>query len=149
LAEVGTIQLEFCTLSKLTRNSTYCDKALRIIDQLEKTAKNGVYSTFINYRSNSPYSFSTMGGLGDSFYEYLLKMWIMTGKKIERFQTLYQDAIQVVKNRMIDYSQPNNLLYFKNIYADSDRETHTMEHLACFAGGTSLLLNSLFPQNNF
>ena len=135
MAEVGTLQLEFCTLSKFTRNSTFCEKSLRIIDALEKTAKNGIYSTFINYRSNIPHSFSTMGGLGDSFYEYLLKMWLMTDKKIERFQTLYQDAMEVVRNRMIGYSHPNNLLYFKNIYADSSQETHTMEHLACFAGG--------------
>jgi mannosyl-oligosaccharide alpha-1,2-mannosidase len=135
LAEVGTLQLEFCSLSRFTRNSTFCEKSLKLIDAIEKTAKNGVYSTFIDYNFNQAHSFSTMGGLGDSFYEYLLKMWLMTDKKIERFQTLYQDAIEVVKNRMIGYSHPNNLLYFKNIYADSNQETHTMEHLACFAGG--------------
>lgn len=27
----------------------------------------------------------TLGALGDSFYEYLLKVWILTGKKEEKY----------------------------------------------------------------
>eukprot|EP01091_Cochliopodium_minus_P011907 TRINITY_DN3495_c0_g2_i2.p1 TRINITY_DN3495_c0_g2~~TRINITY_DN3495_c0_g2_i2.p1 ORF type:complete len:355 (-),score=96.62 TRINITY_DN3495_c0_g2_i2:77-1141(-) len=135
LAEVGTIQLEFCTLSKLTRNATYCDKALRVIDKLEEIAQEGIYSTFIDYKSSTPHSMSTMGGLGDSFYEYLLKMWLITDKKIERFQRIYENAMDVAREKMVKYSKPNNLLYLANINPNSEYVTHSMEHLACFAGG--------------
>lgn len=36
-----------------------------------------------------------MGGLGDSFYEYLLKAWLMSDKTDEEGKKLYYDALQV------------------------------------------------------
>lgn len=37
----------------------------------------------------------SVGGLGDSFYEYLLKAWIMSDKSDEEGKKLYYDALQV------------------------------------------------------
>jgi hypothetical protein len=36
-----------------------------------------------------------VGGLGDSFYEYLLKAWLMSDKTDEEGKKLYYDALQV------------------------------------------------------
>lgn len=37
----------------------------------------------------------SVGGLGDSFYEYLLKAWLMSDKADEEGRKLYYDALQV------------------------------------------------------
>lgn len=37
----------------------------------------------------------SVGGLGDSFYEYLLKAWLMSDKTDEEGKKLYYDALQV------------------------------------------------------
>lgn len=39
----------------------------------------------------------SIGGLGDSFYEYLLKAWLMSDKTDEEGKTMYYDAVQVNK----------------------------------------------------
>ena len=73
--------MEFCTLSKLTKNSSYCEHALAIIDRLENmaTGKNvsekeqAFYSAHVSYEHGTFSSKSTMGGMGDSFYEAIAK----------------------------------------------------------------------------
>lgn len=37
----------------------------------------------------------SVGGLGDSFYEYLLKAWLMSDKTDEEGKKMYYDALQV------------------------------------------------------
>lgn len=37
----------------------------------------------------------SVGGLGDSFYEYLLKAWLMSDKSDDEGKKLYYDALQV------------------------------------------------------
>lgn len=37
----------------------------------------------------------SVGGLGDSFYEYLLKAWLMSDKTDEEGKKMYYDAVQV------------------------------------------------------
>ena len=39
----------------------------------------------------------SVGGLGDSFYEYLLKAWLMSDKTDEEGKKLYYDALQVME----------------------------------------------------
>lgn len=38
----------------------------------------------------------SVGGLGDSFYEYLLKAWLMSDKTDEEAKKMYYDALQVM-----------------------------------------------------
>ena len=37
----------------------------------------------------------SIGALGDSFYEYLLKSWLVTSKKDTEAYDMYMDAMQV------------------------------------------------------
>lgn len=37
----------------------------------------------------------SVGGLGDSYYEYLLKAWLMSDKTDEEGKKMYYDALQV------------------------------------------------------
>ena len=78
----------------------------------------------------------SMGALGDSFYEYLLKSYIQTGDTDAR--QMYDDAMDALeKNGLIRYSK-SGLMYFAEMRYD--RIESKMDHLACFAGTVSYLL---------
>lgn len=53
------------------------------IHNLEK--KDGLVPIFINANTGQfrSYATITLGARGDSYYEYLLKQWIQTGKNID------------------------------------------------------------------
>ena len=98
LAEVGTFQLEFRYLSHVTGKARYAELADKVSAYVA-----GLPSTYPGlYPNNLPihggrggmeeYSF---GGLGDSYYEYLLKEWILTGRTNPRPLREYNKAIQV------------------------------------------------------
>lgn len=42
---------------------------------------------------------TSVGGLGDSFYEYLLKAWLMSDKTDTEARKTYDDAIEVQSNQ--------------------------------------------------
>lgn len=73
----------------------------------------------------------SLGGLGDSFYEYLLKAWIQSGKEDVEARQMYDEAIVAIDQHMIKTSQ-GKLLYVSDL--KYDRLEHKMGHLACFAG---------------
>lgn len=58
-------------------------KVSQHVHSLEK--KDGLVPIFINANSGQfrSYATITLGARGDSYYEYLLKQWIQTGKKID------------------------------------------------------------------
>ena len=82
-AEIGTLMLEFGTLSKLTGDPRYYDAAKRAVAALfERRSAIGLVGTTIDVETGEWRNrTSHMTGGIDSYYEYLLKSWIMTGKK--------------------------------------------------------------------
>lgn len=42
---------------------------------------------------------ASLGGLGDSFYEYLLKSWVLSGKKDEQARSMYEGAMKVIRKK--------------------------------------------------
>ena len=38
----------------------------------------------------------SIGALGDSFYEYLLKAWVQSGKEDHEARKMYDDAVKVI-----------------------------------------------------
>lgn len=41
---------------------------------------------------------TAIGALGDSFYEYLIKSWLQSGKKDDLAKKMYDEAVQVRQN---------------------------------------------------
>nr|CAD7437405.1 unnamed protein product [Timema bartmani] len=85
-SEVTTIQLEFRDLSRCTGDPKYEDSVSKVslhVHALDKT--DGLVPIFINANTGNfrSYSTITMGARGDSYYEYLLKQWIQTGRTID------------------------------------------------------------------
>ena len=82
LAEFGTLHMEFSYLSDITGNPVFREKVEKIrevLNGLERPAR--LYPNYLNTKTGNwgtkQYS---IGPLGDSFYEYLFKEWIRSGK---------------------------------------------------------------------
>ncbi|KAG7213139.1 hypothetical protein KM043_002454 [Ampulex compressa] len=134
LSEIGTMHLEFTYLSDITGNPVFKSKVENVRKVLKGLDKpNGLYPNYINPRTgNWGQHHMSLGGLGDSFYEYLLKAWIQSGREDVEARQMYDAAIKAIDERMIKIS-PGKLLYVSDL--KYDRLEHKMGHLACFAGG--------------
>ena len=47
--------------------------------------------------------------MADSFYEYLLKQWVVTGKKDEKTKREYEEAIFAMEKKMLFESTQSKL----------------------------------------
>lgn len=72
----------------------------------------------------------SLGALGDSFYEYLLKAWIQSGQNDTEARQMYDDAMTAIVNNLVRKS--GGLVYVSDMH--NGMLDHKMGHLACFAG---------------
>lgn len=139
LAELGTLHLEFVYLSKITGQPIYAQKVNKVrefLNQIEKP--NGLYPNFLNPRSGVWGSqHVSLGALGDSFYEYLIKSWVMTGETDNVARRMYDKAVEAIDSMLVRKSSPSNLTYIAEY--KFGRLEHKMDHLACFTPGMFLL----------
>jgi mannosidase alpha-like ER degradation enhancer 2 len=78
-AETGTLLLEFGTLSKLTGNPIYYDKAKRaLVETYKRRSAIGLVGEKINVETGKWLNTDShiSGGI-DSYYEYILKCWLL------------------------------------------------------------------------
>ena len=78
-AETGTLLLEFGTLSKLTKNPVFYDKAKRaLVETYKRRSTIGLVGTRINVETGEwTNTDSHISAEIDSYYEYLLKCWLL------------------------------------------------------------------------
>lgn len=83
MAELGSVSVEFYYLSKHTQDPEFQRKADKIYDSVSKATKmDGLLRSILDVRTGESKSGTfTFAGCADSYYEYLLKAWILTGKK--------------------------------------------------------------------
>ncbi|KAG8545997.1 hypothetical protein GDO81_019934 [Engystomops pustulosus] len=79
----------------------------------------------------------TLGARADSYYEYLLKQWIQSGKKENSFLEDYMQAIEGVKKNLLRKSEPNKLTFIGEL--SHGHFSPKMDHLVCFLPGTLAL----------
>ncbi|XP_041831221.1 mannosyl-oligosaccharide 1,2-alpha-mannosidase IA [Melanotaenia boesemani] len=134
LAEYGTLHLEFMHLSKLSGNPEFAQKVMNIRKVLNRLDKpQGLYPNYLNPNSGQwGQHHVSVGGLGDSFYEYLLKAWLMSDKTDEEGKKMYYDALQAIETNLIRKSS-SGLTYIAEW--KGGLLEHKMGHLTCFAGG--------------
>ncbi|KAI3387012.1 hypothetical protein SNEBB_004817 [Seison nebaliae] len=135
LAEFGSLSLEWNYLSEHTGKPIYGDKIKKIMEVLEaKWPYNGLfYNEFQNSKGRFCSDHVSLGALGDSFYEYLLKTWLREGKKLDSiYLKMYLTTMPVVEKTTMRRSA-GGLLY-SGEYA-SRHVVAKMGHLTCFIGG--------------
>ncbi|OCT78104.1 mannosyl-oligosaccharide 1,2-alpha-mannosidase IA [Xenopus laevis] len=134
LAEFGTLHLEFMHLTRVSENPVFAEKVMNIRKVLNKLDKpQGLYPNYLNPSSGQwGQHHVSVGGLGDSFYEYLLKAWLMSDKTDEEAKKMYYEAVQAVETHLIRKSS-SGLTYIAEW--KGGLLEHKMGHLTCFAGG--------------
>ena len=101
-AEIGTLMIEFGTLSKLTGNPVFYSKAKNAIVQLyNRRSKIGLVGSEINVETGEWVNTTShiRGGI-DSYYEYLLKSWLLFGDK--DFKNMWYSSIKAVNKYLAD-----------------------------------------------
>ncbi|EFN60136.1 hypothetical protein CHLNCDRAFT_33654 [Chlorella variabilis] len=134
LAEFGTHQVEFWRLSQSTGNDTYAELAEGTIRHLHKGwPQQGVMPLFISPTTgNFTARRVSFGALGDSYYEYLLKMWLIKGRQDEMYRSMWERAMDEMINKLV-FTSREGLTYV----AEFDRSIikHKFDHLVCFVPG--------------
>lgn len=139
LSEVGTLQLEFLTLAYHTNEAKYAVPAMRVIEKLlahhqSPQLPEGLFANFLT--TDGSYSGTSthiaMGALGDSFYEYLLKVWLLTGKRYDKLRQAYTRTVRGVQTAM-KKTTTDGFVYISELHGFAP--AHKMDHLACFCGG--------------
>uniref|UniRef100_A0A1I7WTL1 alpha-1,2-Mannosidase n=1 Tax=Heterorhabditis bacteriophora TaxID=37862 RepID=A0A1I7WTL1_HETBA len=85
------------------------DQVLRIREVLMELEKpDGLYPIYLNPKTGKwgQRDFS-IGAMADSFYEYLLKHWLITGKKDMKTKAQYDEAIFAMEKKMLFESKQN------------------------------------------
>ncbi|XP_061729539.1 endoplasmic reticulum mannosyl-oligosaccharide 1,2-alpha-mannosidase [Cydia pomonella] len=141
-AEVTTVQLEFRELSRASNNPAFEDAAAAVSEKIHQLPKkHGLVPIFINPNTGQflPHATITLGARGDSYYEYLLKQWLHTGKTINYLLDDYLTAIEGVREFLARRSMPNKYLFIGELLAGSEAFNPKMDHLTCFLPGTLAL----------
>ena len=109
-AEVGTLFLEFGTLAKHTKKRVYYDKAKRALVEMYKLrSKRGLVGEEINVETGVWASTAShVGGGIDSYYEYLLKGWLLFGD--EQCRDMWRESVRALNRHLAD-DAPTGLWY--------------------------------------
>ena len=141
-SEVTTIQLEFRDLSRITGDTKYeeaVSKVSQMVHNLPKT--NGLVPIFINAMTGKfrSYSTITLGARGDSYYEYLLKQWIQTGKTLDYLKADYNESMEGVMTRLVQKTYPSGYTFIGELLSGGKDFKPKMDELVCFLSGTLAL----------
>ncbi|KAF1708122.1 glycoside hydrolase family 47 protein [Pseudoxanthomonas sacheonensis] len=121
-AETGTLLLEFGTLSKLTGDPVYYDKAKRaLVETFNRRSKIGLVGLSIDVQTGewtNPTS-HIAGGI-DSYYEYLYKCWKLFGD--DDCKRMWDESIGPINRYLSDEVRGGELWYG---YADMNTGART------------------------
>ncbi|MBN2206234.1 MAG: glycoside hydrolase family 47 protein, partial [Candidatus Aminicenantes bacterium] len=104
-AEIGTSLLEFGTLSRLTGDPVFYEKSKRALVELSKRASAiGLVGTTIDVESGAWQDKTAhIDGMIDSYYEYLLKAWLLFGDEDAR--RLWESGLAAINRYLADDSE--------------------------------------------
>ncbi|RHY61878.1 hypothetical protein DYB38_010987, partial [Aphanomyces astaci] len=154
LADVGTLQLEMRYLSDITGNSEYAEKGDAFYDVIQREGSyehTGLFPVHFEPDSGTfsrSDTFVTIGALGDSFYEYLLKVWLYSGKRADDLflRQLYDDAVAGMEKHLYVHSVPDDAYFLQELRIPQMEGTPQQDHLLCFVPGM-LALGSVGETN--
>src|SRR5438093_91092 len=109
-AEAGTLLIEFGTLSKLVHKPVFYDKAKRaLVEIYKRRSPIGLVGTWINVETGEwTDTDSHISGAIDSYYEYLLKCWLLFGD--QDCERMWQESIAAI-NKYLAQPMLHDLLY--------------------------------------
>ncbi len=139
LAELGSLQIEFRNLAEYTRQPKYEEMSMKGLKFAHAHAPaNGLFPIKMDINSGHfTDNTITFGALGDSFYEYLLKVWIQGGRQETWLREMYDRAMDSVMNELLATSEPDGLVFVADLA--NGHQKRKMDHLVCFLPGVLAL----------
>lgn len=137
-AEIGTLLIEFGTLSKMTGNAVYYEKAKRAVVELYKRrSKIGLVGSAINVETGQWIDFTSdvSGGI-DSYYEYLLKSWLLFGDR--DCEHMWKESVRALNKYVADESTGGLWYGYVDMNTGKRLEQHFGALEAYFAGALAL-----------
>jgi len=154
VARAGTSWLEFYRLSQQSGSPEYLQKASKTWELLVNPIFNGplgkalIYSPIditSGYLGNYEISF---GAGGDSYYEYLIKSWIMApSTETALYRDRWVEAIEVAMTNLSVTTREGHT--FLAIWRDYNTIDYTFGHLGCFIGGNVVLGARVLKRDDF
>ncbi|SPO27327.1 related to alpha-mannosidase [Ustilago trichophora] len=154
LAEATTLQLEFKYLAHLTGEHEYWRIAERPMEAVRNaTARlphfQGLLPIFLNPINGHFYNGEIrLGSRGDSYYEYLIKQWLQTGRTEKVYRDMYNNAVRGIKRVLTKpsvHSVPP-LMFTAELAPRRGMDGRPFmqlvpkqDHLVCFLGGAMML----------
>jgi mannosidase alpha-like ER degradation enhancer 2 len=122
-AETGTLLLEFGTLSKLTGNPVFYDKAKRaLVETYKRRSPIGLVGSSINVETGAwTDTDSHISGGIDSYYEYLWKCWLLFAD--EDCLEMWNASMPAVHNYLAD--EVRGELWYGYADMNTGQRTHT------------------------
>ncbi|KAI0690315.1 glycoside hydrolase [Cytidiella melzeri] len=154
-AEVGSCQLEYAYLSRLTGKKEHYDRTAAIMKALSEVDLSSVGMFAQDFDLNTGQHFAghiSVGAASDSLHEYLLKLYLLTGQKDQVSLDLYVKTVNRILTTLLYVSSNRGLLYVTDaIHADKSEPipTHKFEHLSCFLPGLIALGVHSLPDRAF
>ncbi|KAG5914497.1 hypothetical protein E4U42_000447 [Claviceps africana] len=144
IAEIGTLVLEWTRLSDLTGNKTYAQLAQRAEMHLLRPkgkveAWPGLVGTYVSTKNGA--FLDSQGGWGggdDSFYEYLIKMYVYDPVAFGEYKDRWVAAVDSTIDHLLSHPTSRSNLTFLSEY-NGRRTNPNSGHLASFAGGNFIL----------
>lgn len=122
-AEIGTLILEWGTLSKITDNPIYYQKAKKAVQAVfQRRSELDLVGTAINIETGEWVNTdSHISACIDSYYEYLLKSWLMF--RDEEFKNMWDVSIKAIHKHLADTIKGNLWYGWTNMAIG--KRTHT------------------------
>lgn len=154
LAEVGSVQLEYRALSHHTRNEVLQQMRLvteGIVVSLQEL-ESGSARFGGRHHSLLPFALSmthgtfstnmvTLGAPADSYFEYVIKMWVQGGRQ----ETRYWELFAQIADAMVEvfaYTSYRGDVLVRDVYPDGKGGTKfssRQDHFTCFIPGALIL----------
>ncbi|KAK3950638.1 glycoside hydrolase [Pseudoneurospora amorphoporcata] len=157
-ASPGTLTLEMTRLSQVTGDMKYYDAASRVMDVFESgqnlTRIPGLWPIYVSMARQDVVSGNQFGVAGgaDSLYEYLPKMYALTGGLEARYESMSKAFLEAADKAlffrpMVPGNEDVLMIGTADVTVDGQEDmllNPESEHLGCFVGGIYGLSGKLF-----
>lgn len=143
LSEIASVSLEFTYLARITGHAAFERAPLAVHEQLKGhvAVGGGLLGQYFNPMTGKAThkhgATITLGARSDSYYEYLLKQWLLTGKSEDWLRNRYIQAMQSVRSRLLKRTAAAGRpgLWYLAEQAKGGGLSGKMDHLVCFLPG--------------
>ncbi|CAO3629146.1 unnamed protein product [Cunninghamella blakesleeana] len=137
-----SMHLELFTLSYHTKDWSFAKKAQKITNLLDNMKKDnglhipGLYPTGINiHTARFTDSKCRLGAMGDSWFEYLLKQYLLVDGTMPQYSKMYLESVDKMKEHIFTQIPDHDMILLPPFDTFSKNKDATMDHLACFVPG--------------